>query len=184
MRPYFEKMDDLGKPLKPSQVQSMAENRREIEEVVKALDAEVNRVKNAGLPAAKIHERGEMTVWDRIDYLVDPGCFCPLNTLYNPRDNEEGTTGVIVLSRAETRDQPSLPCIKCGHCLDACPVFLNPQLLGALAGAERYQEMETAHLADCMLCGCCSYVCPSHIPLSQLFAASKARVRKLKVMSA
>ena len=57
-------------------------------------------------------------------------------------------------------------------------------VLGALAGAERYQEMETAHLADCMLCGCCSYVCPSHIPLSQLFAASKARVRKLKVMSA
>lgn len=96
----------------------------------------------------------------------------------------KGTTGVIVLSRAETRDQPSLPCIKCGHCLDACPVFLNPQLLGALAAAERYQEMETAHLADCMLCGCCSYVCPSHLPLSQLFAASKARVRKLKVLSA
>ena len=96
----------------------------------------------------------------------------------------KGTTGVVVLSRAETRDQPSLPCIKCGHCLDACPVFLNPQLLGALARADRFEEMEDAHLADCMLCGCCSYVCPSNIPLSQLFAASKARVRKLKVMAA
>jgi electron transport complex protein RnfC len=95
----------------------------------------------------------------------------------------KGTTGVIVLSEDEVRRRQSWPCIKCGHCLDACPVFLNPQHLGALALADRYEEMESAHLTDCMLCGCCSYVCPSNIPLSQLFAASKARVRKLKVVA-
>jgi len=95
MRPYFQKMDDLGKPLKPFQIDAMAENRAQIEEVVKTLEAEIARVKNAGLPAEKIRERGEMTVWDRIDYLVDPGTFCPLHTLYNPRSNEEGTTGVV-----------------------------------------------------------------------------------------
>ena len=95
MRQYFEKMDPLGKALKPSEVEEMAANREQIAAALQELDAELARVKNAGLPAEKIRERGEMTVWDRIDYLVDPGTFLPLHTLYNPRDNEEGVTGVV-----------------------------------------------------------------------------------------
>ena len=95
MRPYFEKMEALGKPLKRAEIEEMAENRDQIAAVLEELGAEVRRVKSAGLPAAKIHERGEMTVWDRIEYLVDPGTFCALHTLYNPRQNEEGTTGVV-----------------------------------------------------------------------------------------
>ncbi len=94
MRQYFETMNPLGKPLKPADVEEMAENRDRVGAVLNDLDAELQRVKNAGIPAAKIRERGEMTVWDRIEYLVDPGTFCPLHTLYNPRQNEEGTTGV------------------------------------------------------------------------------------------
>ena len=95
MRPYFEKMDALGKPLKPADVEEMAENRDQIAAVLAELDAEVTRAKTAGLPAEKIRARGEMTVWDRIEYLVDPGTFCPLHTLYNPRQTEEGVTGVV-----------------------------------------------------------------------------------------
>ena len=95
MRQYFEKMDDLGKPLKPAQIERMKENRAQIEAVMQSIDAETERVKKAGIPAEKIRERGQMTVWDRIEYLVDPGTFCPLHTLYNPMDNEEGMTGVI-----------------------------------------------------------------------------------------
>ncbi|MBI2525887.1 MAG: glutaconyl-CoA decarboxylase subunit alpha [Candidatus Rokubacteria bacterium] len=95
MRPYFEKMDALGKPLKPADVAEMAENRDQIAAMLGELGAEVDRVKGAGLPAGKIRERGEMTVWDRIEYLVDPGMFCPLHTLYNPRQTEEGVTGVV-----------------------------------------------------------------------------------------
>jgi len=95
MRQYFESMDALGKPLAPAELAEMAANREQVAAVLKELDAEVSRVKNAGLPAAKIHERGEMTVWDRIEHLVDPGTFCSLHTLYNPRQNEEGTTGVV-----------------------------------------------------------------------------------------
>jgi electron transport complex protein RnfC len=90
----------------------------------------------------------------------------------------KGTTGIVVLTRDEVRDTAQSPCIHCGRCLDACPMFLNPSLLGDLARAGRYDEMAAAHLADCMLCGSCSYVCPSSIPLAQLFSASKAAVRK------
>jgi electron transport complex protein RnfC len=90
----------------------------------------------------------------------------------------KGTTGIVVLTRDEVRDTAQSPCIHCGRCLDACPMFLNPSLLSDLARAGRYDEMAAAHLADCMLCGSCSYVCPSSIPLAQLFSASKAAVRK------
>jgi len=92
----------------------------------------------------------------------------------------KGTTGVVVLTEAQCRAKQSHPCIRCGHCLDACPVFLNPQLLGSLAKSERWDEMEQNHLLDCMLCGCCSYVCPSNIPLSQMFALAKSALRKSK----
>jgi electron transport complex protein RnfC len=92
----------------------------------------------------------------------------------------KGTTGVVVLTDAECTPPETYPCIRCGHCLDTCPVFLNPQLLGSLAKVGRYEEMEPNHLADCMLCGCCSYVCPSNIPLSQLFQVAKVALSKQK----
>ena len=61
MRPYFEKMDALGKALKRVEIDEMAENREQLAAIVAELDAEVNRVKTAGLPAAKIRERDAAT---------------------------------------------------------------------------------------------------------------------------
>jgi len=95
MWPYWKRMDPLGKPLKEKQIERMAENRRQIAEVEAQMAAEVEKVKQAGLPAEVIRKRGQMTVWDRLEYLVDPGTWHPLHTIYNPRDNEEGTTGVV-----------------------------------------------------------------------------------------
>jgi electron transport complex protein RnfC len=96
----------------------------------------------------------------------------------------KGTTGVVVLEKQETRLTTVYPCIHCGRCLDACPVFLNPSLLGDYARVQRYEEMTDLHLADCMLCGSSAYVCPSNIPLSQLFQASKLALRRAKAVVA
>jgi electron transport complex protein RnfC len=90
----------------------------------------------------------------------------------------KGTSGIVVLTEAEAKPTLVHPCISCGHCLDACPVFLNPTLLGKHAQAGRYDEMLEHHLMDCMLCGSCSYVCPSNIPLSQMFALAKGQIRR------
>ena len=95
MRPYFEKMTPFGKPLTDKQKESAAENISQIKEVEKQMAEAVEAVKNAGIPAEVIKKRGQMTVWERLEYLIDPGTWCPLHTLYNPQFNEEGTTGVI-----------------------------------------------------------------------------------------
>ena len=71
------------------------------------------------------------------------------------------------------------PCIKCGECVDTCPMGLNPSALGMLAVSQEYETMaEKYHLADCFECGCCTYVCPSNIPLVQQFRVSKQILRE------
>ena len=95
MRPYFEKMDDIGKPLRPAQLERMQASVAQAESVMQEIDAEVERIKNVGIPVEKVHERGEMTVWDRIEYIVDPGTFCPLHTIFDPENEESGSTGVV-----------------------------------------------------------------------------------------
>jgi electron transport complex protein RnfC len=92
----------------------------------------------------------------------------------------KGTSGVVVFTEAEVQaEQKIYPCIKCGACVDACPISLNPSKLGILAKFEAYDEMAAQHhLMDCFECGSCSYVCPSHIPLVQYFRLSKSIVRK------
>ncbi len=94
----------------------------------------------------------------------------------------KGTSGVIALTEADTGPQNAIkvhPCIRCGYCLDACPLFLNPSDLGTLAAIGDYEAMaETRNLWDCFECGSCTFVCPSHIPLVQRFRVAKAELRK------
>jgi electron transport complex protein RnfC len=71
------------------------------------------------------------------------------------------------------------PCIKCARCVEACPMLLNPSMLGQLAAKREYETMQNEyHLMDCFECGCCSYVCPSNIPLVQYFRISKSVMRE------
>ncbi len=95
MRPYFEKMPVFGSAMNAGQIKSTEDNAIKIREVEDQLKKAADRVKLAGFPEEKINARGQMTVWQRLTYLVDPGSWCPLHSLYNPEDNEEGTTNVV-----------------------------------------------------------------------------------------
>jgi electron transport complex protein RnfC len=92
----------------------------------------------------------------------------------------KGTSGIVVFTENEVKkSQKIYPCIKCGECVEACPIYLNPSKLGILAKVEEYDQMaDNYNLMDCFECGSCSYVCPSHIPLVQYFRLSKSIVRK------
>ncbi len=91
----------------------------------------------------------------------------------------KGVSGILVFDKLRIEDDRKLwPCIKCGECVKACPMGLNPSMLGMLAGRREYEEMGAHyHLGDCFECGCCTYVCPSHIPLVQQFRVAKGILR-------
>ena len=90
MRPYFEKMQDWGKPVKENKA-----NAEEIKKVEAEIEELVQVAKNAGISQEVLNKRGEWTVHQRLAYIVDPGTWCPLHTLYDPMNEESGTTGVV-----------------------------------------------------------------------------------------
>ncbi len=94
----------------------------------------------------------------------------------------KGVSGILVLRKedmVEREERKSYPCIKCGECVESCPMGLNPSTLGLLAAKREYDMMgEMYHLGDCFECGCCTYVCPSNIPLVQQFRVAKQVLRE------
>ncbi|MCA9733404.1 MAG: electron transport complex subunit RsxC [Deferribacteres bacterium] len=98
----------------------------------------------------------------------------------------KGTSGLLVLTDHESQltIRKEYPCIGCSHCLDACPIFLNPSRLGRLAKFKQYDAMAGEYnLMDCFECGSCSYVCPSNIPLVHYFRVAKGIIRDKKAAS-
>ncbi|TAK50688.1 MAG: glutaconyl-CoA decarboxylase subunit alpha [Betaproteobacteria bacterium] len=95
MRPYFEKMAGFGKPLKENRIARMQESRARLEAVEAEIAAARKAKENLGIPAEQINKRGSLTVWQRLEYLVDAGTWHPLHSLYNPDDNAEGSTNVV-----------------------------------------------------------------------------------------
>jgi electron transport complex protein RnfC len=90
----------------------------------------------------------------------------------------KGTSGIIALTSVFQASAQEYPCIKCGRCLEACPMFLNPTRLAQLARFEKVEKLQEYHLMDCFECASCSYTCPSNIPLVQWIRIGKALVRE------
>lgn len=88
---YFKNMPGIGSEL----TRTLKKNVEEIKEQEDLIALEFERVKQNGKATEAMNEKGEWTAWQRLEYLVDPGTWCPLHTIYDPLENEEGNTGVI-----------------------------------------------------------------------------------------
>lgn len=88
----------------------------------------------------------------------------------------KSTTSLLCLTEAQTRRKPESNCIRCGKCVDACPMGLEPYLLNKLARAGKLDELEDNAIYDCIECGCCLYSCPANIPLLDMIRVYKREV--------
>ncbi len=83
---------------------------------------------------------------------------------------------LVTVREKKPRPQQHMPCIRCGKCVDACPVRLLPQQLYWYASSQNVERLHEHHLFDCIECGCCAYVCPSDIPLVQYYRYAKTTI--------
>lgn len=88
-------MQPLGKPLTDRRKEETRANVAQIQSVERDVAEAVQAVRNAGTPVEVVEKGVRLSVWEKIEYLVDPGSWFPLHTLYHPRSNQEETTGVI-----------------------------------------------------------------------------------------
>ena len=86
------------------------------------------------------------------------------------------TSGLLFLPENESLRQEPENCIRCGKCVTACPMGLEPYLLSKLSELQRWEDMEAHDVMDCIDCGCCLFTCPSHRPLLDYIRSGKAQV--------
>lgn len=88
----------------------------------------------------------------------------------------KGTSGILVLSAKDVNHGDERPCIRCGRCVDACPMGLIPSMLSILGERGKFQEAKTEYdLLDCVECGSCVYVCPAKRNIVHYIKLSKAQ---------
>ncbi len=89
----------------------------------------------------------------------------------------KGSNGIIAVDTDHTVEQP---CIKCGRCVDVCPMELSPLYFAKYADEQKWLEMKDKNVMDCVECRCCEYICSSKIPLVTKIKAGKNAIRGMK----
>lgn len=97
----------------------------------------------------------------------------------------KGTNSITVLTGDDAHRKAVQPCIRCGKCVDACPMGLEPYLLATLSSLKEYERLEKEDVTSCISCGSCQFTCPSHRPILDNILQGKGEVmRKIKARNA
>ena len=89
----------------------------------------------------------------------------------------KGSNGIITVDADNAEAQP---CIKCGRCVDVCPMELKPLYFYKYAQEENWEGFKKENVMDCMECRCCEYICSSKLPLVSMIKTGKNAVRGMK----
>jgi electron transport complex protein RnfC len=88
----------------------------------------------------------------------------------------KNTSGILLLSKDDVKQYENKACIRCGKCVDTCPMDLMPATLSTQIENERFDLAEQTHVMSCIECGSCAFVCPSYRPLVQHFRRAKSEI--------
>ncbi len=91
----------------------------------------------------------------------------------------KGSSGILV-QRKEVIKEEERDCIRCGRCVDKCPMSLMPTIIAQYAKKDEFDKANEYFALDCYECGVCSYVCPSKIPLVHWIKYAKSELIKRK----
>ena len=89
----------------------------------------------------------------------------------------KGVNAITVLGKSNKYDVQDSRCLRCGKCIDACPMKLMPVLMYKAIQANDVQEMKDNNIMDCIECGSCAYTCPASVPLVLGFRVAKQVIR-------
>jgi len=92
----------------------------------------------------------------------------------------KGTSGIVVLTKADIARSRETTCVRCGRCVDVCPLNLVPSKMAMAARNADWDLAKKYQIQACMECGCCAYTCPASIPLVQLVRVGKKGVAAAK----
>ena len=90
----------------------------------------------------------------------------------------KNTNAILALTENETPSIKQTACIRCGSCINTCPLHLDPTAIARAYKKRDGATLEALHLGLCMECGCCSFVCPAKQPIVQRNRLAKAVLRK------